>query len=121
MPRSFSSHLPTSFHPPNFHAISHTSGEHHRAEEGDEAGHEEGHGADDKEQDNGLMAEFTYKVVMLEQDMLSKSECISALSGHVDDLKAKNGNYARELSRGVTVNDMVDASHENIDRMVQLE
>ena len=44
------------------------------------------------------MAEFTDKVVMLEQDMLSKSECISALSGHFDDLKTKNRNYARELS-----------------------
>ena len=68
------------------------------------------------------MAEFTDKVVILEQDMLSKSECISALSGHVDDLKAKNRNYARELSRlSVTVNELVDTSHENIDRMVQLE
>ena len=94
--------------------------EHH--EEGDKAGDEEGHEADNESQDNGLMAEFTDKVVMLEQDMLSKNECISALSGHVDDLKAKNGNYARELSRlSVTVNKLVDASHENIDMMIQLE
>ena len=68
------------------------------------------------------MDDFTDKVVMIEQDMLSKSECISALSGHVDDLKAKNGNYPRELSRiSVTVNELVNASHENMDRMVQLE
>ena len=92
------------------------------AEEGHEAGNEEGHEADDKEQDNGVMAEFTKKVVILEQDMLSKSECILALSGHVHDLKSKNGTYARELNRlSVAVNDLVDASHENIDRMVQLE
>ena len=68
------------------------------------------------------MAEFTDKVVMLNQDMMSKSECISALSGHVDNLKAKNGNYDRERSRlSVTVNELVDDSHKNIDRMVQLE
>ena len=92
------------------------------AEEGHEAGNEEGHEADDEEQDNGVMAEFTKKVVILEQDMLSKSECISALSGHADDLKAKNGNYAQELSRlSMTVNNLVDASHENMDSMVQLE
>ena len=60
------------------------------------------------------MAEFTDKVVMLEQDMLSKSECISALSGHVDDLKAKNGNCARELRMlSVSVNKLVNASHQN--------
>ena len=68
------------------------------------------------------MAEFTDKVVMLEQDMLLKSKCTSALSGHVNNLKAENGNYARELSRlSMTVNELVDASHENMDRMVQLE
>ena len=47
------------------------SGERHRAEEGDGAGNEERHEVDDEEQDNGVMAKFTHKVVMLEQDMLS--------------------------------------------------
>ena len=68
------------------------------------------------------MNKFTDKVMMLEQDMLLKSECISALSRHVHNLKAKNGTYAWELIRlSMTVNELVDTSHENIDRVVQLE
>ena len=46
-----------------------------------------------------LMADFTNMDVILEQNMLSKSKCKLALRGNVEYFKAKNGNYALELSR----------------------
>ena len=91
-------------------------------EEGNKASNNEGYGGDDNERDNVLVVKFTNKVTMPKKDMLLKVGFISTLSGHADNLKAKNRNYAREMIRlSVTVNDLVHASHENIDRMVQLE
>ena len=74
------------------------------------------------EQDNGLIAEFTDKVMSLEQDVLSKNECIEVLNKHVDNLRSKNGDYARELSRlSSTINELVDSNDENIGNMIELE
>ena len=50
------------------------------------------------EQDNGLLAEFTDKVVVLEGQLGEKNGCIGMLEREVDGLKRKNGDYAMELT-----------------------
>ena len=74
------------------------------------------------EEDNGLLAEFTDKVVVMEQDILSKNECIALLNKHVTEVKAKNSDYAHELTRlSSTINELIDTNAESIERMVDLE
>jgi chromosome segregation ATPase len=72
--------------------------------------------------DNDLIAEFTGKVSALEQDVMSKDDCIVALNQHVKDLKIKNGDYSRELSSlSRTIDELVESNLNKTEMMVELE
>ena len=72
--------------------------------------------------DNDLIAEFTGKVSALEQDVISKDDCIIALNQHVKELKIKNGDYSRELSSlSRTIDEFVESNLNKTEMMVDLE
>lgn len=72
--------------------------------------------------DNDLIAEFTGKVSALEQDVISKDDCIIALNQHVKELKIKNGDYSRELSSlSRTIDELVESNLNKTEMMVELE
>ena len=71
--------------------------------------------------DNDLIAEFTGKVSALEQDVISKDDCIIALNQHVKELKIKNGDYSRELSSlSRTIDELVESNLNKTEMMVDL-
>lgn len=74
------------------------------------------------ENDNDLIAEFTGKVSALEQDVMSKDDCIKALNQHVKELKIKNGDYSRELSSlSHTIDELVESNLTKTGLLVELE
>ena len=59
-----------------------------------------------------LIAEYTNKVVV------SKDETIEALNEHIEDIEAKNADYAEQLNALTSmINKLVDDNNENIDQI----
>eukprot|EP00580_Thalassiosira_gravida_P017909 CAMPEP_0201662160 /NCGR_PEP_ID=MMETSP0494-20130426/4328_1 /ASSEMBLY_ACC=CAM_ASM_000839 /TAXON_ID=420259 /ORGANISM="Thalassiosira gravida, Strain GMp14c1" /LENGTH=626 /DNA_ID=CAMNT_0048140459 /DNA_START=80 /DNA_END=1960 /DNA_ORIENTATION=- len=70
---------------------------------------------DERDQENGMRAEFMNKVRVLEDEISSKDESIF-------ELKTKNANHVRQLNRlTTTINELVDRNHANITQMTELD
>lgn len=72
--------------------------------------------------DSDLIAKLTGRLRALEKDMVNKNKSIKASSLLINDLKNKNGDYARELSiLSQTVDELVDSKRESIGKIAELE
>jgi chromosome segregation ATPase len=72
--------------------------------------------------DSELIAKLTGRLRALEKDMVAKNKSIKASSALINDLKNKNGDYARELSiLSQTVDELVDSKRESIGKISELE
>jgi chromosome segregation ATPase len=72
--------------------------------------------------DSELIAKLTGRLRALEKDMISKNKSIKASSILINELKNKNGDYARELSiLSQTVDELVNSKRESFGRIAELE
>ena len=76
----------------------------------------------EKENDSSRADALAKMRMLYLEDIASKDGTIDSLGKHVAKLKAKNKDYAQQLSRlSVTVNELVEASTQNNERMTELD